>query len=92
MSDEILSLIYTFSKKFNDPETNLSFDPKNQNISAIIKNGNANISLIVKGININHTIIHLKKFRVSGGTSNKVAYFPTIKFPDQNKAAKVRKE
>ena len=33
MSDEILSLIYTFSKKFNDPETNLSFDPKNQNIS-----------------------------------------------------------
>ena len=49
MSDEILSLIYTFSKKFNDPETNLSFDPKNQNILAIIKNGNVNISLLVKG-------------------------------------------
>ena len=49
MSDEILSLIYTFSKKFSDPETNLSFDPKNQNISAVVKEGNVNISLLVKG-------------------------------------------
>ena len=49
MSDEILSLIYTFSKKFSDPETNLSFDPKNQNISAVVKDGNVNISLLVKG-------------------------------------------
>ncbi len=49
MSDEILSLIYTFSKKFSDPETNLSFDPKNQNISAVVKDGNVNISLYVKG-------------------------------------------
>ena len=40
---------------------------------------------------MNHTMTHLKKFRVSGGTSNKVANFPTIKFPDQNRAAKVRK-
>ena len=51
----------------------------------------AEISLIVKGIKINHTMTHRKKFRVSGGTSNKVANFPMIKFPDQNKAAKVRK-
>ncbi len=49
MSDEILSLIYTFSKKFSDPETNLSFDPKNHNISAVVKGGNVNISLLVKG-------------------------------------------
>ena len=49
MSDEILSLIYTFSKKFSDPETNLSFDPKNQNISAVVKEGNVNIYLLVKG-------------------------------------------
>ena len=49
MSDEILSLIYTFSKKFSDPETNLSFDPKNQNISAVVKDGNVIISLLVKG-------------------------------------------
>ena len=40
---------------------------------------------------MNHTMTHLKKFRVSGGTSNKVANFPTIKFPDQNKAAKKSK-
>ena len=48
MSDEILSLIYTFSSKFSDPETNLSFDPKNHNISAVVKEGNVNISLFVK--------------------------------------------
>ena len=46
---------------------------------------------MVKGINIRHTIAHLRKFKVKGGTSNKVANFPIIKFPDQNKAAKVRK-
>tara|TARA_A100001035_G_C27445641_1_gene347927 strand:- start:388 stop:528 length:141 start_codon:yes stop_codon:yes gene_type:complete len=45
----------------------------------------------VKGIKISHTITHLKKFRVRGGTSNKVANLPIIKFPDQNKAANVRK-
>ena len=49
MSDNILHLIYTFSKKFSDPVTNLSFDPKNQNISAIVREGNVNISLLVKG-------------------------------------------
>ena len=49
MSDDILSIIYTFSKKFSDPETNISFDPKNQNISAVVKEGNVNITLLVKG-------------------------------------------
>ena len=49
------------------------------------------ISLIVKGININQTKTHLKKFKDSGGTSNKVANFPIIKFHDQNKAASVSK-
>ncbi len=48
MSDKILSLIYTFSKKFRDPKTNLSFEPKNRNISAIEKDGNVNIFLQVK--------------------------------------------
>ena len=47
MSDKILSLIYDFSKKFSDPKTNLAFDPKNNNISAIIKKGNVNIFLQV---------------------------------------------
>ena len=49
MSDNILSLIYTFSKKFTDPNTNLTFEPKNNNISAIEKNGNVNIFLQVQG-------------------------------------------
>ena len=46
---------------------------------------------MVKGISINHTKAHLKKFNESGGTSNKVANFPMIKFPDQNKVARMRK-
>ena len=33
------------------------------------------------------TEIHLKTFNVKGGISNKVANFPTIKFPDQHKEA-----
>ncbi len=51
MSDEILSAIYNFSGKFNDPITNLSFVEKNKNISAIVKNGNVNISLTIQGNN-----------------------------------------
>ncbi len=45
MSDEILSLIYTFSRKFKDPKSNLSFEPKNKNFSAFINKGNVNIAL-----------------------------------------------
>ena len=48
MTDEILSIIYSFSKNFIDPKTNLSFEPKNKNISVIIKEGNVNIFLQVK--------------------------------------------
>jgi len=33
------------------------------------------------------TEIHLKTLSVSGGISNNVANFPTIKLPDQNKVA-----
>ena len=49
MSDNILSLIYTFSKKFSDPITNLAFEPKNNNISALVKDGNVNVFLQVTG-------------------------------------------
>ena len=49
MTDEILSLIYTFSRKFNDPNTNLAFEPQNKNISAVIKNGNVNLALSISG-------------------------------------------
>ena len=38
---------------------------------------------------MNQTEIHLKTFKVSGGISNKVANFPTIKLPDQHKAATI---
>ncbi len=51
MSDDILHLIYTFSQKYRDPNTNLTFEPKNNNISAIVKDGNANIFLQVNGEN-----------------------------------------
>ncbi len=47
MSDNILSLIYTFSKKYNDSKTKLAFEPQNNNISAIVKNGNVNVFLQV---------------------------------------------
>ena len=46
----------------------------------------------MKGIKIIQTEIHLKTFKVKGGISNKVANFPTIKFPDQNKEAKTSSE
>ena len=39
----------------------------------------------MNGIRINQTVIHLKKLRLKGGISNKVANFPTIKLPDQKK-------
>tara|TARA_Y100001936_G_scaffold185969_1_gene183764 strand:+ start:477 stop:1511 length:1035 start_codon:yes stop_codon:yes gene_type:complete len=52
MSDEILSLIYTFSKKFSDPSTKLPFSKENNNISAIVKDGNANIFLEVNNNDI----------------------------------------
>ena len=45
MSDEILSLIYTFSRKFTDPKTNLTFQPDNKNISATYRDGNVNVAL-----------------------------------------------
>ena len=63
MSDKILSLIYTFSKKFSDPVTNLQFEPQNNNISAIVKDGNVNIFLQVTGneTNIYKDILKLLK-------------------------------
>ena len=39
---------------------------------------------------MNQTEIHLKTLRVKGGISKSVANFPTIKFPDQDNAARTR--
>ena len=49
MSDNILASIYTFSRKFKDPKTNLTFEPQNNNISAVVKSGNVNVFLKVNG-------------------------------------------
>ena len=51
MSDKILSLIYGFSQKYTDHKTNLEFDPKNNNVSAIVKDGHVNISLVINNNN-----------------------------------------
>ena len=66
MSDDILSLIYTFSKKFNDPKTKLSFEPKNNNISAIVKDGNVNIFLqVIDGeTDVYKDILKLLKYNI----------------------------
>ena len=92
MSDKILSLIYTFSKKFSDPVTNLQFEPQNNNISAIVKDGNVNIFLQVTGneTNIYKDILKLLKNNIEqipgvlsvniALTSNKNAKKPKKKF------------
>ena len=46
-----LSLIYGFSQKYTDHKTNLEFDPKNNNVSAIVKDGHVNISLVINNNN-----------------------------------------
>ncbi len=51
MSDQILSSIYSFSKKFNDPISKLTFELKNNNITAIVQNGNVNVTLQIAGKN-----------------------------------------
>jgi len=42
-----------------------------------------NISLYVNGNNNIQTKVHLKKFKVNGGTSNRYANLPIIKLTDQ---------
>ena len=51
MSDNILHLIYSFSKKFRDPKTNLSYEPQNNNISVVNNDGKVNIFLTVSSNN-----------------------------------------
>ena len=51
MSDQILSSIYSFSKKFEDPVSKLTFELKNNNITAIAKDGKVHITLQISGKN-----------------------------------------
>ena len=62
MSNEILSSIYSFSKEFIDPVSNLSFKPENKNISAIVKNGHINITLTISDSNHEKFIQIIKIF------------------------------
>ena len=47
MSDKILQSIFEFTKKYNDPDGNIPFDQKNQNIQVVEKNGNVNLILSI---------------------------------------------
>ena len=40
MSEQILKLIYDFTKNYNDPSSKLALDENNKNLSIVIKNGN----------------------------------------------------
>ena len=46
----------------------------------------------MNGIKISQTETHLKKFKVSGGTSKRYANLPTIKLPDQHNVANTSSE
>ena len=52
MSDQILELIYDFSKKFNDPISNKPLDKNNKYLNIDVKNGNVIISLDIDSKNI----------------------------------------
>ena len=47
MSEQILKLIYDFTKDYIDPSSKLSLDENNKNLSILIKNGNINITLTI---------------------------------------------
>ena len=45
MSEQILKLIYDFTKNYNDPSSKLALDENNKNLGIVIKNGNINLTL-----------------------------------------------
>ena len=47
MSEQILKLIYDFTKNYNDPSSKLALDENNKNLSIVIKNGNINLTLTI---------------------------------------------
>ena len=47
MSEQILKLIYDFTKNYNDPSSKQALDENNKNLSIVIKNGNINVSLTI---------------------------------------------
>ena len=47
MSEQILKLIYDFTKDYNDPSSKIALDENNKNLSIVIKNGNINLTLTI---------------------------------------------
>ena len=47
MSEQILKLIYDFTKNYNDPSSKLALDENNKNLSIVIKNGTINLTLTI---------------------------------------------
>ena len=47
MSEQILKLIYDFTKNYNDPSSKLALDENNKNLGIVIKNGNINLTLTI---------------------------------------------
>ena len=47
MSEQILKLIYDFTKDYNDPSSKLALDENNKNLSIVIKNGSINLTLTI---------------------------------------------
>ena len=47
MSEQILKLIYDFTKNYNDPSSKSALDENNKNLSIVIKNGNINLTLTI---------------------------------------------
>ena len=47
MSEQILKLIYDFTKNYNDPSSKIALDENNKNLSIVIKNGNINLTLTI---------------------------------------------
>tara|TARA_B100000575_G_scaffold53901_1_gene40437 strand:+ start:1740 stop:2774 length:1035 start_codon:yes stop_codon:yes gene_type:complete len=72
MSNEILSLIYSFSREFRDPVSNLAFEEENNNISAIVKNGHVNITLTISENN------NEKYEKISASLKQKIDKIPNV--------------
>ena len=47
MSEQILNLIYDFTKNYTDPSSKMALDENNKNLSIVIKNGNINLTLTI---------------------------------------------
>ena len=60
MSEQILKLIYDFTKNYNDPSSKQALDENNKNLSIVIKNGNINLTLTIDPSQKNKSRVVLK--------------------------------